>query len=1036
MVGNTQVQLDTHVVESDIPLLMSRESLKRAEADIDFQRDTIKILGETIDLKISKSGHLMIPLIINTHDCFLTSPISPDNPNLEKQIHKLHKQFAHPAPNRLKQLIKNSGTNEKKVDDMIDKITSNCDTCKRYKKAPPRPVVGMPLASEFNETVAMDIKFIRNIPILHLIDHTTRYSAACKLNNKKPMSVIQAILTIWVRIFGHPIYFLFDNGGEFINSEVEELCEKFNIKIKTTAAESPWSNGLCERANAILADMVEKIMGDTDCSLDLAIPWAICAKNSLANTYGFSPNQLVFGKNINLPTTHTDSLPAGNTNRNELITQHLIALHKSRQAFINQESCEKLRRALNRQTRSYTDTNYHIGDNVYYKRNDQHEWHGPAKILGQDGSQFLLKHGGRYIRVHQCKLQLIDTGQEIEKRTNSQTTANHQLDTIHNKQQRQEENTSEESENETTVHTEDEDKNKDEPETPNEEETNHENEGKEKERNPNNELTETNTVEPDNEENIADDQVTDKETKQKLPRALQRLQDYNKPPENQEDIFFGTSTNSKRFDKAKEEEFQKWKDMKVFDEVEDTGQTRISTRWVCTERMKGGKLNLKARLVARGFEEDTSQLRSDSPTCSKESLRLLLMILASNKWNLNSMDVKGAFLQGPPISREIYLTPPTGLQNGKLWKLNKTPYGLVDAGRKWYIKIVEEFTKLGASCPITDKALFNWKDQNNNLIGILISHVDDFLFGGNIHFNKEIVPTIRSTFSIGLEETGSMKYLGLQIDQNTEHISLGIKEYKRELEEIDTTNFGSDKTRTLEPKEITLLRSKIGQINWITNQSRPDMAFDSCIASNSTKNPTINDILLINKIIRKMGGQNIVLKYPNKLQIKKSHIVAFCDASHANLPDRGSQGAYLIFIIDEIGHYCLISWQSKRIKRVVNSSLAAECLSAVETAEECMLIKTTMKHLLGIQMSIHILSDNKSLVDATHTTNQMENKRLQIDISILREMMENQEIHQFRWIDTKHQLANALTKNGASPEYLLRVLRQQLKFDFNSGVFA
>jgi len=66
----------------------------------------------------------------------------------------------------------------------------------------------------------------------------------------------------------------------------------------------------------------------------------------------------------------------------------------------------------------------------------------------------------------------------------------------------------------------------------------------------------------------------------------------------------------------------------------------------------------------------------------------------------------------------------------------------------------------------------------------------------------------------------------------------------------------------------------------------------------------------------------------------------------------------------------------------------------------------------------------------------MENKRLQIDISILREMMENQEIHQFRWIDTKHQLANALTKNGASPEYLLRVLRQQLKFDFNSGVFA
>ena len=36
--------------------------------------------------------------------------------------------------------------------------------------------------------------------------------------------------------------------------------------------------------------------------------------------------------------------------------------------------------------------------------------------------------------------------------------------------------------------------------------------------------------------------------------------------------------------------------------------------------MKDGKSIIKARLVARGFEEDTVDLRTDSPTCSKEAV--------------------------------------------------------------------------------------------------------------------------------------------------------------------------------------------------------------------------------------------------------------------------------------------------------------------------------------------------------------------------------------------------------------------------------
>ena len=44
-----------------------------------------------------------------------------------------------------------------------------------------------------------------------------------------------------------------DNASEFDNSLFANMAEMFNINIKPTAAESPWSNGMVERHNAILA---------------------------------------------------------------------------------------------------------------------------------------------------------------------------------------------------------------------------------------------------------------------------------------------------------------------------------------------------------------------------------------------------------------------------------------------------------------------------------------------------------------------------------------------------------------------------------------------------------------------------------------------------------------------------------------------------------------------------------------------------------------------------------------------------------------
>ena len=77
----------------------------------------------------------------------------------------------------------------------------------------------------------------------------------------------------------------------------------------------------------------------------------------------------------------------------------------ARRAFIEQESAGRLRQALNRKTHTYSNTIFCQGDQVYYWRNNRSEWHGPAVVIGRDGQQVLVKHGGYYVRVHPCRLQ-------------------------------------------------------------------------------------------------------------------------------------------------------------------------------------------------------------------------------------------------------------------------------------------------------------------------------------------------------------------------------------------------------------------------------------------------------------------------------------------------------------------------------------------------------------------------------------------------------------------------------------------------------
>ena len=426
-IGSKYVDINTDVINSE---LQSKNAMKLAKVKIDFGNDIINIFGEDIDISFTASGHYFIP-ISRTNKTI--SEIDESNPaerivlniaNIAskskeeklKIVKKLHCQFGHASAQKLQKLVKSSSVKDVELLHLFDEIEKKCEICIKYKKPSLKPAVGFSLSKEFNDVISVDLKHISGTMFLHIIDNATRFSAAAVVKSKRQEEIVDIFIKHWIAIFGAPEMIISDNGGEFNNTLFTNMAELFNINVKPTAAESPWSNGMVERHNAILAKTIEKLSLEhkNNYPIDVIIAWAVNAKNSLHNCYGYSPNQLVFGHNPSLPSILTNALPAMEDSTNELLKRHLNAIAESRKAFIECEANEKLRRAIKSKLWPTTSLIYELGDEVYYKRNYSNQWKGPGTVIGKENKQVIVKHGGQHIRVHPCRLQLRNKYQSID----------------------------------------------------------------------------------------------------------------------------------------------------------------------------------------------------------------------------------------------------------------------------------------------------------------------------------------------------------------------------------------------------------------------------------------------------------------------------------------------------------------------------------------------------------------------------------------------------------------------------------------------
>jgi len=107
----------------------------------------------------------------------------------------------------------------------------------------------------------------------------------------------------------------------------------------------------------------------------------------------------------------------------------------------------------------------------------------------------------------------------------------------------------------------------------------------------------------------------------------------------------------------------------------------------------------KARLIAKGFtqKEEIDYIETFSPVSKKDSLRIILALVAHFDLELQQMNVKIAFLNSD-LEDEVYMKQPEGFSfsSGKhlVYKLNKSIYGLKQASRQWYLKFHGQFLHL------------------------------------------------------------------------------------------------------------------------------------------------------------------------------------------------------------------------------------------------------------------------------------------------------------------------------------------------------
>ena len=461
------------------------------------------------------------------------------------------------------------------------------------------------------------------------------------------------------------------------------------------------------------------------------------------------------------------------------------------------------------------------------------------------------------------------------------------------------------------------------------------------------------------------------------------------------------------------------------------------------------KLIAKTRVVALGhLDPDLYKINRDAPTPSRTSEYLLLSIYAAgvngvlqnepDPWELWSGDVSTAFLQGLCEDRDepLYLMPPTDELTRRartfrhpLYRIKGNVYGLANAPRTWYKEVVRRCQKVGYVQHSQDHLMF-YKHRNGKLVSLCIVYVDDFLLACSTKYDKE---ELLSQFTWGsrnnLTVSTPFVFKGKELSLHEVNTASGKRYHLHvtQTEFIKATPAGKlARGRAQEPTPLTAteraeFKSVTGSIQWLSSQTRPDLAAAVSLA-NRGKETTTADLATLYSAInyaKETAKQGLVFQ---DVPINKATVViGYADASWANAVKCSSQQGVLTLLTTP---HCsqvttkanLVDWKSNRSARVCRSTLAAEAMACDDSVDRAYFTNILLYELLHAEkahrtkerMNQFQVTDSRSLFDGIAAENpKVSEKRTLVSIRSIQEYINFDTCF---WVPTHLQWADGLTK--------------------------
>ncbi|WVZ04925.1 hypothetical protein V8G54_018271 [Vigna mungo] len=455
-------------------------------------------------------------------------------------------------------------------------------------------------------------------------------------------------------------------------------------------------------------------------------------------------------------------------------------------------------------------------------------------------------------------------------------------------------------------------------------------------------------------------------------------------------------------------------------------KTAVGCKWVFKIKHKadGSIERYKARLVAKGYTQSEGQdyLDTFSPVVKITTVRLVIALAAAHNWHLKQLDVNNAFLHGT-LNEEVYMLPLPGLHDIKpnqVCKLQKSLYGLKQAGRQWYARLFDFLLSNGFLQSASNHSLFT-KHTNSN-VTILVIYVDDIVLTGNdLTEITHITHLLDATFKI--KDLGNLKFfLGLEVARNKEGICISQRQYTLDIlkdegylnsKPVSTpcdyhTKLSTNSGQPLNDAASSSYRRLIGRLLYLTN-TRPDISFAVQQLSQFLSNPSTDRQQAASRILRYLKGspgKGIFFPSNNIIQLK-----GFNNSDWAGCIDtRRSITGYSIYLGSS-----LISWKSKKQATVSKSSSEVEYRAFATPTCEIQWLTFLLQDLqVTFQEPAVLFYDNKyALHIAANPIFHERTKHIEIDCHIVREKLSSG-LLKLLPIPSACQLAYIYTK-GLSP---------------------